>query len=293
MQTNSTDIESATIEEIHSNLHVRFSVAQKLTSKVKPNDLLIDRSYQRETVDAKVNSIIRNFNAKAIGVVTLSIRENGDLYIIDGAHRVEAMKRMNMGSFDLNAIVYFNLTVKDEAELFVLLNDNRTKPKRSDLHKAAAASGDVDAIEIENLLRNLNLSIGNKPGDGIVRAIGTVHKVHARIGKNNLEKVLTILSDAYGQNSSGYQADLLKAVAMILVKCNNVDGKRLAKTMAGLGDPNYIVSKAGSASANSVPFAKVMTIALMIVDSYNSRLRANRIDRSAIANSDAKNYLNG
>lgn len=293
MQTKITDIESASIQEIHDNLHVRVSVNQKLTSKVKPKDLLVDYSYQRETIDSKVVNIIRNFNAKAIGVVILSIRENGDLYIIDGAHRIEAMKRMNMGEVDVNAVVYFNLSVKDEADLFVLLNDNRTKPKRSDLHRAAAKSGDQNALGIENVLSKHGLAVGNKPGEGIVRAIGTLHKVTSKIGFDNLDKTLTVLQDAYGSHSTAFQAEFLSAVSMIIVKCNNVDLKRLAAAIAKLGDPNYVVSKIANGSGTTSPFIKIMNLALLIVDSYNNKLRSNRIDRGAIATADSKTYLNG
>jgi hypothetical protein len=291
MSTNITDTESATIEEIHNNIHVRFSTSQKLTSKVKPNDLHVDRSYQRDTIDSKVTSIIKNFNAKAIGVVTLSIRENGDLYIIDGAHRVEALKRMNMGGFDVNAIVYFNLSIKEEAELFVLLNDNRTKPKRSDLHKAAAKSGDSFAVEMDEMLTKLGLTVGNQPGDNVIRAIGTMEKVGAKIGVDKLSVVLTVLRDAYGSHSSTFQSEMIYAVGMVVAKFDNVDIKRLSKSIANLGTVNYIISKAGNASSTAL--IKYITIALMIVDSYNQRLRANRIDRGKIASADAKNYLNG
>ena len=131
--------ETATIEEIESNLPIRFHTKSKLTSTVKPDDLRVDMTYQRSVSDSRVSSICRNFNQQALGIVTLSIRENGELFIIDGQHRVEALKKMGKGNIQINAIVLFDLTVQDEANLFLIMNDNRTKPKRFDLHKAAYA----------------------------------------------------------------------------------------------------------------------------------------------------------
>lgn len=293
MQTESINTETISIEEIHENFNIRITTAQKLTSKVKPNDLLVDKSYQRDIADKKVNAIMRNYNPKAIGVITLSIRQNGSLYIIDGSHRVEALKKMNLGEFDVNSIVYFDLSVKDEAELFVLLNDNRTKPKRSDLHKAATTSGDKFSVDIDAMLSRNGLVVGNTPADGVVRAIGTLHKVGAKIGIEKLEIAVQILKDAYGIHSSSFQSELLTAVSMILVRCKNVDNMRLSDVLKQLGNPSFIISKVANSSIGKTPLIKNQTLALMIVDTYNSRLRTNRVDRSPLVSIDAKNYLNG
>ena len=287
---STTDLESATIDEIHKNVNVRITASQKLTSKVKPNDLLVDYSYQRETLDTKVNAIIRNFNAKAIGVVILSIRDNGDLYIIDGAHRIEAMKRMNMGNLDVNAIVYFNLSLKDEADLFVLLNNNRTKPKRSALQKAAAMAGHENAVELNGVLEKLGLTFGDKPGDRIVRAIAMANKVFNRLGKESLENSLIVLMEGFGSHSSSFSAELIEAISMILAKYPNADKKRLAKVLREMGDAQYVVAKAKNAVGNATFFVKIVTLALSIVDVYNKSLRSNRLDRSMIALADPRDY---
>lgn len=284
--------ETISIDEIHENFNIRIQ-SNRLTSKVKPNDLKIDSSYQRQTSSSKVNAIIRNYNPKAIGVITLSMRENGDLYIIDGAHRVEALKKMNLGEYDVNSIVYFELSLSDEAELFVLFNNSRTKPKRSDLHKAAVIAGDANSILIDQMLERNGLRIENRPTDGVVRAIGTLHKVGNKIGIDNLEKVVKILRDAYGPHSSSFQSELLTALSMIVIRYKNVDIDRLTTCLSQMGKPTFIISKAANLCNSQSPFLKYQTLALMIIEQYNMRLRAKRLDRSLILVADSKNYLNG
>jgi len=292
MQAETKLNETVSMQEVHENLNVKFNTNQKLTSKVKPNDLGVDMTYQRDLVDAKVNAIVKNYNPKALGVVILSIRENGDLFIIDGAHRIAAMKKMGLGNDDVNSIVYFNLTLAQEAELFVLLNENRTKPKRSALHNAAQA-GDSSSMEIEDVLANLSLKVGDKPGTGIVRAIGMLHKVNEKIGKVNLEKVLRILRDAFGNHSSAFQSEFVMAMSMIVVKYKSFDEARMVKTLSALGDPTYLINKASNASIKKSPLNKQITLASMVLDSYNSKLRANRLDQGILMALDASNYLNG
>lgn len=291
--------ETATIEEVEQTLNVRFKsgkmagiIKNKLTSTVKASDLHIDRTYQRDINDNKVKLIIKNFNQNAIGVVTLSMRENGDLYIIDGSHRVEALKRMGFGNLDLNAIVFFDLSIQDESELFLLMNENRTKPKRADLHKAAVVADSNFAKQIDDVLASIGLHIGSKPGDSTVRAISTVYKVSEKIGLDNFKKVMTILVDANGTHSKFLTSEYITAVAMILANFKNVDLTRLTVAIATAGDPVLVIANAANRATNKSPFAKIVSLASIFLDGYNHRLKSNRLDKMKIMALDARNYLN-
>lgn len=286
--------ETATIKEIESNLPIRFHTKSKLTSTVKPDDLRVDMTYQRSVSDSRVSSICRNFNQQALGIVTLSIRENGELFIIDGQHRVEALKKMGKGNIQINAIVLFDLTVQDEANLFLIMNDNRTKPKRFDLHKAASASGDEVTSSIDALLSSLGLKIADRPGDGNIRAVGTVHKVFSKIGLDNLRKVLKVIMEANGTHSSSLKAEYIEAVSAIIVQFNQIDLKRLSMAIHNIGDTNLSVLKASTIAVDSRPISKTLALAGMIIDAYNYKLRENsRLDKFKILSLDARNYLNG
>lgn len=285
--------ETVSISEIESVVNVKFKNKSKLTSLVKPSELNIDMSYQREINYSKVNFIVNNYNENAIGVITLSMRENGDLYIIDGSHRVEALKRLGKGNGDINAIVFFNLSIQDEANLYIVINENRTKPKKSDLHKAGVSSGNTDSIAIDALLRSHNLSVENRPGDGVIRAIDTLYKVNSKIGINNLNNVIKVLKEANGTNSTAFQAEYLTAVATIIVNYKLLNLTRLASCIASLGDPTNVIAKAKSSSRGSTPFANNIALCLIIIDSYNHRLRVNKLNSVVVLSLDARNYLQG
>ena len=283
--------ETASIEEIKRNLGISVKIKNKLSSKVKPADLMVDLSYQRDVNKIKVANIIKNYNPNAIGVVTLSIRENGDLYIIDGQHRVEALKQLGYGNTDINAIVFFDLTIEDEARLFVIMNESRTKPKKSDLYKASIKSGDVELIELNNMLNRNNICVGDKPGDGVIRAIGTLHKVNNKIGIINLEKVIKVLLSANGNNSTSFQAEYITAVSTIIVKYKNVDTDRLALAIKKLGEPSLAIAKSHMIASDVKFVTKSITLSSMIIDNYNYKLTKNKIDKYIVLSADAKNYL--
>lgn len=284
--------ESATISEVEKSLGIRFKhVKDKITSTVKANDLMVDHSYQRIPSQNKIDKIAKNFNRSAVGVVTLSIRENNDLYIIDGQHRVEALKKLGYGDQDLHAIVLFNLTVAQEAELFVTMNDNRTKPKRGDIYRASVQAKDDVAVEIQSVLDQFGLHVAEKPGYKIVRAIGTVHKVHSKVGVEKLKETLAVLIEANGDHSTSFQAEYIEAVSCILVHYKDLDKKRLAQSINGLGDPTLAVLKASTIATTTKPIDKVLSLASMIVDKYNYRLTKHRLDRVKVLTLDARSYL--
>lgn len=284
--------ETATIAEVEKALSIRFKYASdKISSTVKPNDLKIDHSYQRIPSQGKIDKIVKNFNRTAIGAVTLSIRENNDLYVIDGQHRVEAMKKLGYGDHDINAVVLFNLTVAQEAELFVTMNDNRTKPKRGDIYRASVQAKDSVAVEIQSALDQFGLVVAEKPGYKIIRAIGTVNKVHSKIGVDKLKEVIFLLIEANGDHSTSFQAEYIEAVSCVLVQYKDFDKKRMAQAINGLGDPALAVLKASSIAVSNKPIDKVLSLASMIVDKYNYRLTKHRLDRVKILTSDARNYL--
>ena len=284
--------ETASIEEIKRKLGISFKIKNKLSSQVKPNDLMVDLSYQREINKNKVVNIVKSYNPNAIGVVTLSIRENGDLYIIDGQHRVEALKQLGYGNSDINAIVFFDLTIQEEARLFVIMNESRTKPKKSDLYKASITSGDNNLIDLNNMLNRNNIVVDDRPGDGVMRAIGTLEKVTAKIGIVNAEKVVKVLMSANGNNSTSFQAQYITAVSTIIVKYKNVDMDRLSLAIKKLGEPSLVITKTQMIASDAKFVTKSLTLSAMIIDSYNAYLKNNRLDKMIVLSSDAKTYLN-
>ena len=279
---NYTSVESTSIQEVESKLGIKFKIRQKMTSAVKPDDLFVDMSYQRETNLIKVNEIMRAFNKNAIGVVILSIRENGDLFIIDGAHRVEALKKLGLGGSDLNAIVYFDLTVEDEAALFVLFNNVRTKPKRADLHKASVRAGDKSYTEIDQMLYSHGFMIAKKPGNNIIRAVASLYSIYNKSGLLGLERVILVLKGAYGVHSSGFQSELMSAVNMIIAANPLIENDKLSRAIMRSGSPDLLLAKVNGMISSSRNISKVIVLANIFIGNYNHKLRINRLDEFSI-----------
>lgn len=84
--------------------------------------LKVDRSYQRALKNIKLlQRMTKRWDPTLARVIDVSQRENGDLYVIDGQHRMEGAKRAGIPY--LQAHVWKGLTVEQEAARFRALND--------------------------------------------------------------------------------------------------------------------------------------------------------------------------
>ena len=83
----------------------------KMTAQIKVSDLMVDFDYQRHPGNTKINKIVKNFDPDLLGVIICSMRENGQVAIIDGSHRYHALVQMNQMNLNINALVYFGLSL--------------------------------------------------------------------------------------------------------------------------------------------------------------------------------------
>jgi hypothetical protein len=82
------------------------------------NDIRVDTQYQRPINIAHVRKIANEFDERAFGVILVSERADGSVYVIDGQHRLAAVKSMGRGGSEIPCHVYRGLSVGDEALIF-------------------------------------------------------------------------------------------------------------------------------------------------------------------------------
>lgn len=280
----------------HANVDITAYLptnASKLDSQVYPRDIHIDHSYQRETNLARVNQIVKNFAPNAVGTVYLSMRDNGTLHIIDGAHRVLALRKLGLDDYPINAQVFFGLTPKEEAELFVIMNQARVKPRPHELHKASVTAQDPLAVEIDNIITSLGLYLVDSPADNHVRAVRTVYTLYGKMNKRSFINLFRVLKSANGPSCDSFCVEYLVAVAIILIKYPTIDVERLTHIISKMGHPKVVISNITASAGRKITALQLqLAVASMIVDGYNSRLRSGKLDKTYVITSTYKTYLN-
>lgn len=249
----------------------------KMSSLIKVSDMFVDGSYQRLPLKSKINRITKNFNPDLLGVIVCSMRDDNTLAIIDGSHRYHSLIAMGMNDSNVNAIVYFGLTIEDEAHIFAQTNKEHTKPTPAQIFKAGVVSKDKASVAINSIVEKIGASIHFAPGANNIRCVETIKKVYDNTDTGVLEKTLQTLKDAYPNNVDMFSGQMISAIACIYNRYGTqVNQKRLVDSLIKIGNPSIVLSKAKAMMGNG----KVITftsLPYLIVSTYNTRLTSNRL----------------
>lgn len=270
---------SVAISPYRETLGANFDTGHisKMSSYVKVNEMFVDYTYQRVPLKTKINRIVKNFNPDLLGVITCSMREDNTLAIIDGSHRYHALLEMGMKDASVNALVYFGLSIKDEAHIFALTNKEHTKPTPSQIFKAGIVSGDETSVGIANVVEKVGASFDEGPGANVIRCIATIRRVYTNAGPSVLAKTLETLKAAYPDNKEMYRDQMISAIGCIYHRYGKkVDQQRLSEVLAKIGNPSLVIAQAQAmmSSGQTITFT---SLPFLIVSRYNVKLKNNRL----------------
>lgn len=200
---------------------------------IAASDLRRDREYNREIRPDKVAAIRRKFHADGLGVIIVSLREDGLHYIIDGQHRHESVMTLNMGHRKLPCIVYTGLTREQERLIFLMLNRERLPLSAMEAFEARAAAGENLAGAVKELLdrHGIRLVRGRQPGVREIASVGALEEIDARWGDAMVARVLALFGRAWPEQPGIYQRPLLMAAAAVLAD-PATDDARFARALA-------------------------------------------------------------
>jgi hypothetical protein len=169
---------------------------------------------QRELRGEWVNELIRDFNPDRVGVLTVNYRE-GYYYVVDGQHRVEAMRGIGWEDQQVECRVYENLTIQEEAELFLALN-KRLAVGPIPQYKVGLTACRPEEMAIQAVLEPLNLRVGQGKVDGSITAVGTLRRIYREFGAETLSRALAIIVSAYGDE--GLTAGVIDGLGMFVAR---------------------------------------------------------------------------
>jgi hypothetical protein len=200
---------------------------------------------QRDLNQGRVAKLAARFDLEQIGAPVVSHR-GGWYYLIDGQHRVEALK-LWLGSWEGQQVqcwCYEGLTEAQEAELFLTLNDTLTVHAFAKFRVSVQAGRNTEG-DIDRIVRALGLHISTARAGGGIAAVATLRRVYHRGGAAVLARALRIIRDAYGE--VGLDGPVIEGIGLV---CQRYDGQlseqraveRLASAHGGV---TGLISKAG------------------------------------------------
>jgi hypothetical protein len=187
---------------------------------VRPAELKVDETYQRQLSEASVTlirKIVSQWDWRRFKPPIVA-RLGEDLVVVDGQHTaIAAATHPEISEIPVMIVPADSLA--DQARAFVGHNRDRLNITIMQMHYAAVAAGDEDALTIDQVCQRAGVKVLRsppahgvyKPGDTVaVKAIGALI---SRRGAQKARVILQILAEA---RSAPVSAPLIKATEMLL-----------------------------------------------------------------------------
>jgi len=168
---------------------------------VAPVSLYVDATYQRDLSRRSINMMKRMYEGFAWNRIKVPnvVEVGGKLLVIDGQHTAIVAATLKVP--EIPVLVVDAPGVRDQAQAFVGLNTERVKVSPFDIYRALLASGDEDAIDVDNVCKRAGVRIrALSPtcvvAEGDTSALGTIQSLVKRRGVVTARKVLEALVKA-------------------------------------------------------------------------------------------------
>ena len=225
-------------------------------------DMRVNPVAQRELRPHRVAKLVAEFDPEQIGNPTVNLRD-GVYYIIDGQHRIEAMKAVGWGDQAVQCWTYEGLSEAEEAETFLKLND-KLPVTTFDKYKTGVQAGRVAEGDVDRIVRFNGLHVAKGGAPGTVGCPGTLLKVYKVCGPGILSRTLNLITQSFGD--AGLDAYVIEGIGLV---CQRYGGEldpakaveRFSATRGGvaglLNRAQAIRAKQGGQKAHCVAAAAV------------------------------------
>src|SRR5215469_2954157 len=141
---------------------------------IAAKDLKIDRRYQRHLKEARLITMARDWDWVACGAIIVALRPDGEWFVIDGQHRVEAAKRRE-DIQHLPCLVFEIEEIVAEAKGFLASNLGRQVMNYSERFNALVQAKDEVAMKVEGMVDGSGRVIASYIGPNTVACVKTLY----------------------------------------------------------------------------------------------------------------------
>lgn len=236
--------------------------------RAKPSELLVDETYQRNLSERSVKlirKIVAHWDWRTF-MPPVVVKTKDGFHVIDGQHTAIAAAS-HPRIVDIPIMVVRAEDVKDRAKAFLGRNRDRITVTPNQLHAAAVAAGDENAMTIHQVCERAGIRIlKSPPGAGAFKvgdtlAVGAIGALINRRGAMRARQIIQVVGEA---KLAPVPATIIKAAEELL--CNKeysefIDPPDLTTAIrAGMGEAE---SEAKIfAATHNIPLWKAMTIVM-------------------------------
>ncbi len=263
-------------EEIKAK-KIRLDPAKSFVQDTAQKLKVVPRTVELQVQTAKnltpeTKEIIRDWDERLLDPVIVSFRD-GKFYVIDGQHRIAAMRKMNNGS-EVMAVckVYSGLTYEQEADLCYKLDKAKRRLSLSQSTNALAESGtDAEITEIKYLVEHCGFvwALGKSRGKTgeIVSTRALINAYHL-LGRETFTRFLTLLQNTWEGDPRSLTAAIISGTALFVKTYETEMNDHTFLSRLSAVDPDEI-NRRGRADFSTGNVA--LRFARVILEKYNGQ----------------------
>lgn len=257
-----------------------------------PLGLIRTEIYQRVLNMKNVNKIVKEFNPAKLGVLVVSKRDDGAYSVLDGQHRLTALRRLGFSA--ANCIVLENMTVQEEADYFRRQNENKQNLRIADTFNASLYAEDGESLEIKRLMDKYGFRFGKSGSPMCICAIGALQTIIRTYDVQTLENVLCCIAGTWPKDATILRREMLAGLAEFWYRfADAVPQARFEQRMATRAPASMyqeLTMRTKGRTAPTMAFNKNNRFACcgVLVDNYNRKLRADSPNRLVLEWADGR-----
>lgn len=192
--------------------------------RVPIEQLKIDEDYQREIEEAHVERLLRDFEPLLVGTLAVSLRDDGEMYVLDGQQRLQVFHRLGFGERKVDAKVWVGLTQAEEAKVFLGLNSGKTINAANRL-RARKTAGERVAAEVDAAVTEAGFEVDYRNGAvpyriAAVTSVEAVYEAAGGLERGGFErtKAALVLHRKLWNGRRSHEAALIRAVGAFTIR---------------------------------------------------------------------------
>ncbi len=229
-----------------------------------PTELVAQRKFRQ----AHGDKLAKELDLNKLGFPIINQRD-GHYWVLDGQHRIYALRENGFKDELLDCEVYENLSDAEMAEIFLGRDDRRAIQPFDKFHVACTA-GRRRECDIRRIVEGNGLKISLTKGDNVISAVSSLGRVYDRSGDVVLGQVLRVLKNAFAGDSSAFDGQLIVGVGLVFDRYNGRTNEKelTARLSAVTGGTKGLLRRAESLRERTGN-DKAQCIAATVVDVYN------------------------
>lgn len=239
---------------------------------------VIYREAQRDVNQRMVRKIVENFDPDAFGLPFVAqVNGRGRYHIIDGQHRITALKHMGWGDgteIQVEVKQIKNKADVEAARLFISRNTSQA-PSAVDRFIANVTAGSLDHVAANAIVHEAGFWVGPSPSVNVISAANALLKSYRQYGDDALLSALTAISATWRADGERTRGEIIEAWSWLFGDHREVvDPKRLVSRIGKKYTAGTLIG-AGRANRDVLRGKLVTNVLRVTVVEYNVGLRTN------------------